>query len=338
MARIKLNEAVDRKREVLFTLVDRANSDLRIAGHVFVLGEMKVRTPGAAKGDVALAQIHEIGGGDYGIFLTDAQVALAGPGFIEIDGSLAAAIPTTIEFEIYDPADYLSPAAVAGTTTLLPAGPVTLADLENVIRTRGDYLSSLTFRPAYIRREIQAAWVELYEIMDDSQEGWWDTDAEVATVAGQAYVALPGNCWRVKAIDILEGNKWPPLEVVPVGYRNRSRTQGRPTLYRLTARGADLSPIPNGVYTLRVTYAPKCPAIGDGDAVEMYGWEEFVIERALLAIDEREERDTSARWRRLYDPENGLKQRIVKGAHKRKQQGPELLNMFADADSWDGVY
>src|SRR4051812_1788595 len=119
-ALIKLAETEDRKREVLFTLVDRTNSDLRIAGHAFVLGEMKIRAPGGVKGDVALAHIHEIGGGGYGVYLTDARVVSAGAGLLEIDVSLAAAIPATYAFTIYDPADFLSPTAVAGVTTLLP--------------------------------------------------------------------------------------------------------------------------------------------------------------------------------------------------------------------------
>jgi hypothetical protein len=337
MSRIKLNETVDRKREVLFALVDRANPDLRIAGHAFVLGEMKLKTPGVAKIDLPTAQIHEYGGGDYGAYLTDAQVALAGVGFIEIDGSLAAAIPNTLEFEIFDPADFLSPAAVAGTTTLLPAGPVTLADLEQIIRERGDYLSSLTYTSTYVRKEIQAAWNEFYELMDDTNEGWWNTELEVFTVASQAYIALPADCWRVKALDILDGTEWCDLHPVPIGYRNRSKATDRPQYYRMTARGADLAPVPNGVYTLRFTYAPKCPQLDDDSAIELYGWQEFIIERALLAIDERAEKPLNERWKRLYDPEDGLKTRIKRGAQKRQQQEPEYLSMrggYVSDEEW----
>jgi hypothetical protein len=327
-------ETVDRKRTVTFVLTDRADNDARITGHTFATGEIKIAAPGGSIGNADVSRIVEIGGGAYGLQLTDAQVLLAGAGVLEIDESLTAAVPQTLGFQIDDPDDFgADSSSGSGSSALLPAGTVTLASLRSLVRLRGDYLSSLTFDDDYLNLEIQAAWVELFELMDDVGEGWWDSQGTVSTTASVAYVAAPSTCKRVLGVDILEGGEYRELRQVATGARNRyGSSTGQPVAYRLSSRGIELFPTPAAVYTLRVTFSPICPALHESNGIELYGLHEYIVTAALLRLDQREERPLGERLAEL----ERQRQRVVKAASKRKQQEPEYLNLrMGDGEDMD---
>lgn len=212
------------------------------------------------------------------------------------------------------------------------AADITLALLRPLIRQRGDYLSSLTFTNTYIDGEIQAANRELYELVDEVHEGWWDTSGTVSTVAAQPYVALPSGCWRVRGIDIANGSGWDELRQVTIGDRNRfGASTAKPEAYRLSARGAELFATPNAVYSLRVTYTPVCPALSESAGIELYGWHEYIIVGALLRMDQRSKRPLGERQQEL----ERQRQRVVMSASKRKGQEPEYLQL---REGWGGTY
>lgn len=215
------------------------------------------------------------------------------------------------------------------------AASVTLASLRSLIRFRGDYLSSLTFTDAYLNLEIQAGWVELYELMDDVGEGWWSTEGTVTTAANTAYVAAPATCKRVIGVDILDGGSYRELRQVGPSDRNRyGSATGMPEAYRMSARGIELLPTPGAVYTLRVTFSPLCPALSESTPIELYGLEEYVVTAALLRLDQREERPLGERMAEL----ERQRQRVVKAASKRKQQEPDYLNLREDYGGDWGLY
>lgn len=319
-------ETSDAKREVIFALVD-INDDLaRVAGHTFATGEIKIAAPASSLANADITRIREIGGGSYALRLTDAQVANAGAGVLTIDPSLSAAVPASIAFSVDDPDDFGDDTAASPTPgTLLPAGLVTLASLRNLIRLRGDYLSSLTYDDDYLNLEIQAAWVELFELIDDTNENWWDTEGSVSTVANQQYISLPSTCKRVQAIDIIVGTEPVELKQIAKGRRNAYGSGiGRPTSYRLSSRGIELFPKPDAVYSLRVTFSPICPALDEEDGIELYGLEEYIVVGALYRIDQRAESSMiQARFTELMRQ----KERVIKAASARKQQEPEYLNL-----------
>lgn len=325
-------ETVDRKRTVTFVLTDRTDPDARVPGHTFTTGEIKIAAPGGTIGNADVSRIIEIGGGAYGLQLTDAQVTLAGSGVLEIDESLTAAVPQTIGFQIDDPDDFgADSSSSSGSSALLPAGTITLAAIRSLVRLRGDYLSSLTFTDAYLNLEIQAAWVELFELMDDVGEGWWDSQGTVSTSADTAYVAAPSTCKRVLGVDILEGGEYRELRQIGTGGRNKyGQSTGQPLAYRLSSRGIELFPTPNAVYTLRVTFSPICPALSEEDGIELYGLHEYIVTAALLRLDQREERPLGERLAEL----ERQRQRVIKAASKRKQQEPEYLNL-RERDGYD---
>jgi hypothetical protein len=201
----------------------------------------------------------------------------------------------------------------------------TLATIRDKVRKRGDYPTSAVFTDAYVNTEIQASWAELYELVDDVSEGWWDTTGTVVTVDAQAYVALPADCWRVKGVDLLVGSEYVAMRQIGTGDRNRfGASTARPVAYRTTARGLDLFPTPNGVYTIRVTYAPVAPALIEGTERNYINhWDEYIIVSTLLKLDEREERETASRINAL----DRVAFRIRSSATKRRQAEPEYLNL-----------
>lgn len=319
---IFLGETLDRKREVEFDLQDA--SDSPITSHVFASGEILIRAPGGTLISADVTRIFEIGNGTYVLQLTDAQVAFAGSGVIQIAAALTGAQDLHYPFHVVDPADFgTSGGGGGGGGTALPIGPVKLTDLINIVRLRGDYLSSLTFTVAYLTHEIQAAWAELYELVAETYEGWWDKSSTLPTVAAQGFIGLPVDCWRVQGIDILCGNEYRQLRQIGISQRNRyGASTAQPLAYRLSVRGIELYPTPNAAYTLRVNYTPIVTTLDD-TGIQLYGWEEYVITGALLRLDQRSEKPTGERQAEL----ERCKQRVIMAAQRRRQQEPEYLVM-----------
>lgn len=199
----------------------------------------------------------------------------------------------------------------------------TLAEINAIVRFRGDYQNKQKFSDTNVNAEIQTAFGKFYEIVDDESEGWWDTDATVTTVAAQAYIALPADCWRVKAVYIVRDGQPYPLPKVSPGTRHRYGSEnGEPRAYRLTARGVDLYPTPDTAYTLSITYAPIAPTLSG--AREWYnGWDDYVIAETLLALDTRERKPLGDRIKSRDDAQA----RLVAAASKRDSNGPELINL-----------
>lgn len=212
-------------------------------------------------------------------------------------------------------------------------GSRTLADITTIVRFRGDFRNVQRFPTANVQSEIQAAWAELYELIADTQEGYWDTDLLVLTTVGTTFSALPNDTWRVRGVDRLDGTSYLQLRQVGIEDRNRFSTDtGEPVAYRLTSRGLDLYPTPNAVYTIRVTYTPIAPTLDEEIPFTYYNaWEEFVIYGALLRLALNEERDVSS-WQQQLDYQ---RQRITRGASQRKAQEPEYIPIGGGYDEID---
>ncbi len=196
-----------------------------------------------------------------------------------------------------------------------------LAEILAIVRFRGDFRNTVRFPAANIETEIQAAWAELYELIADTNEGYWDTTAPLLTVAAQEYVALPSDAWRVRKLSRLDGSDYIPMDQIGIDRIDRFGTSnGRPVAFRLTARGADLYQVPDAVYTLRIVYTPVAPVLFE--ARQWYnGWEEYVIYGALIRLTLNEER-SSGDWQAQLDM---ARARIVRGASQRKAQEPEYI-------------
>lgn len=208
------------------------------------------------------------------------------------------------------------------------------AQLRSTIRSRGDYTNVRRFPNDYVNGEIQTAFNHFWRIVGEAHQGWWDKEGTVATTAAVQYVALPADAKILKALDRLDGNEY--VEMPQVGLEHRSRfgpTQGKPLAHRLSARGIEMTPTPNAVYTLRLVYSPKPPALTENEQYEWYdGWEDFVIEKVLWELDSREGKPLSDRAMKLEVAEKALRA----SAAQRRQTEPEYLRLRESAgDTFD---
>lgn len=208
-----------------------------------------------------------------------------------------------------------------------------LADIRSIVRFRGDLRNTVRFPDADIDKEIQAAFGEGYELVAKTNEGYYVTTGTASTAAGTDFVALPTGTWEVHAIDRLDGSDYQPM--VRVGIKDRNRwgaTRGKPEGFRLTARGSDLYPTPDAIYTLRVTYTPVAPTL-DATSREFYnGWEEYTIFGALVRLYLNQNRD-AAEWERQLAKQAA---RLPGAAGERNASGPEYLNLYlSDGADWD---
>lgn len=206
--------------------------------------------------------------------------------------------------------------------------------LRSTIRSRGDYTNVRRFSNEHLNAEMQTAFNHFWRIVDEAHQGWWDKEGTVATTSAVAYVALPADAKAVKGVDRLDGSEY--VEMPQVGLEHRSRfgaTRGKPLAHRLSSRGIELTPTPDAVYTLRVMYSPKPPALTENEQHEWYdGWEDFVIEKVLWELDSREGKPLSDRAMKLEVAEKALRS----SAAVRRQSEPEYLRLRESVgDSFD---
>jgi hypothetical protein len=215
---------------------------------------------------------------------------------------------------------------------------ITLSAIRDIVRFRGSFENSQKFTTARLNVEINAAYAELYELIADSNEGYFDTTATAATVAAQDYVDLPATFWRLRGVDILVGGRYYELDQIGIAERNRYQsTSGRPCAYRTAAGGARgriiLYPTPTGVDTLRITYTPTVTALSaDGDTIEAYNdWSDYVCAATLLRLYQREERPLGEQQQEVAR----ITARIIKATAQRRAAEPELLTPRGQFDFTD---
>ncbi len=212
----------------------------------------------------------------------------------------------------------------------------TLAQLITTVRNRGNLRNAIRFPDSVLTTDIQSAFGEFYALVVRSHQGFYDTDGTVVTVANQPYVALPTGTWAIRAVDLLDGGEYVSLRKAGIKDRNRygTATRDKPVAYRPTARGIDLFPVPNAVYTIRITYVPVAPTL-DTTAREFYnGWEEYAINGALIRLCGVQHTDASI-WVRVITETEA---RITAEANEHATQEPEYLNLFGEGDAiedWD---
>ena len=210
----------------------------------------------------------------------------------------------------------------------------TLTDIRNIVRFRGDLRNTTRFPNADIDKEIQAAFGEGYELVANTNEGYYITEETVLTTANQRHVVLPTCTWKTHAVDRLDGDQYIPVQRIGIKDRNRfSATAGKPEGHRLTKRGIELYPTPDAIYTLRLTITPTAPLLSDDVSEEFYnGWEEYTIFGALVRLYLNQNRDASE-WERQLQKQAA---RLSVVPSERNATGPEYLNLYeSDGADWD---
>lgn len=205
------------------------------------------------------------------------------------------------------------------------------ATIRQMIRDRGDYTNTRKFTNTYLDTEIQTAFNRFWGIVDEAHQGWWDTEGTSPTVTGTAYAALPADAKAVKAIDRLDGSDYVPLDQISISERNKySSSSGVPIAYWLSARGIELRPTPDAIYTLRVLYTPKPATLDESTPREWYdGWEDFIIAKVLMECAKRDKTIGQDHFAALDAAEKALRA----STSARRQQEPEYLNLREHDDT-----
>ena len=205
----------------------------------------------------------------------------------------------------------------------------TLTTLRDRCRVLGDYTRSSVITDAFLTEQVNDAIGEYSDLLDERWEGYRDTTGTIPTVANTATVALPANFLKARAVDILDSDRYRPLERLQLRgiYRFENRTE-RPVGYLHVGTNLELFPTPDAVYTIRLRYVPTATVlVADADTIDVpNGWEGFIIHTALLKVDEKEERSLGDRLQII----DRYRQRIINAAADRNTAEPEYLHIPGD--------
>lgn len=89
-----------------------------------------------------------------------------------------------------------------------------------------------------------------------------ETVFSAATTSGQQAVALPDGFRQLRTVRLVADDGY-PLAPVTLNYLHAQFTDnsGRPQVYAIANGGLQIGPVPDGVYTLSLTYIDKIPAL-----------------------------------------------------------------------------
>lgn len=283
---------------VTFHLCDVNNPIAPIDNHVFTLGEVTVAGPGFAETPVALANIAFVAHGDYTAQLTTAQAAAAGKVFVFCNAAVSQ--PASAEETIVDPALFANGGAGGGNGGPLAASGFrtwTLAQLQSAVQHRGQYENSIDITPTLITEFLNEAIAELWDLIVEKWADYYTISATFAVVAGTDSYQLPGGFYKLRKVELQwTSTTWHRLEPHDLAISHEFRIgSGRHYRYRLQAGSLVFVPVPQQAEAIRLYYVPCAPLLaGPTDAIDgINGYEELVIQLALLRCKRREDLDTS---------------------------------------------
>lgn len=175
---------------------------------------------------------------------------------------------------------------------------VTLTTLRTRVRERADMVGSsfvgdtATGLDAWINEGHQ----KLHGMLVDALgEEYVSTSTSLATVAGQSDYNLPSGFFKLYGIDLEYQGETHPLLPFMRPERNAWRLEELnlkgPPRYLLTGSKLRLYPIPSGVLSGTIYYAPEATVLVNGSDSVTYpnGWEKFVVLYAAIQALLKEE-------------------------------------------------
>lgn len=198
------------------------------------------------------------------------------------------------------------------------------------MRRKGNYPNSGN-HPAspvsdtFFTEELNGAIAEYQSILDKRWEGYRDKTGTIATVANTATAALPADLKSIRAKPyILVGSTPYRLSRLnPSQVDTYYGIRDIPSGYLLTGDTMEFFPTPNAVYTVNLRYTPTTTVLVSGsDSIAIpNGWERFVIDLALRAVDQQQNRSVQDRLAILAL----LEAEVVDTSADRDVAGPEYI-------------
>lgn len=206
----------------------------------------------------------------------------------------------------------------------------TLEELRDAFRDLGDYPAShRKITDPRVNGWLNRAIGNYCDLLDETHEGHRDTVDTLATTNGTATVTLFADFLKAKAVDIQIDGEWVPLRRLSIrqtyGYDSEN---GEPVGYLQRGNVLELFPTPDAVYAIRLRYVPAVPTlVDDADSIDVpNGWEEFILETALLSADKMMDKPLNDR----KDSIERARQRVARAAEGRNQAEPEYLVPHGD--------
>lgn len=216
---------------------------------------------------------------------------------------------------------------------------ITLSQLRTGSRQRADMENSDFISDTELNGYINSEIAELHDLLI----GAYDSDYNVRSVTfstaandgeydlpnGTLYSSAPA-FYKLRGVDIQNGNKWITLKPFNFNERNRSSDLslglvGGPNVrYRLLGSSLMFAPAPDGIYTVKLWYIPVATKLtADADTLDdLNQYSEYVMVGAAIKMLLKEESDVTV----LMAQKMALAQRIKEMAQNRDAGQPEAVS------------
>lgn len=152
----------------------------------------------------------------------------------------------------------------------MPAPPALIATLLTSIRQRLwlDSASEVLWTDARLTEQLQAGWVELWELCVDAWgTGYFEQESDITITSGDTPATPPAGCWQILELILVDGTGRQKLEIFSrddeADFPWPQQNTGKPKAWRPAAQGLKFWPVPDKTYTVRVRYVPMPPAFVD---------------------------------------------------------------------------
>ncbi len=221
---------------------------------------------------------------------------------------------------------------------------VTASQLETAVRRRTDTITDTHVSQAEIFEYLSNWRAELYEILVNSGLFYHEEKQQITSTGVASYDLTSYNILSIMRVDYVVSNDdvRPVIEIDIRDVHRVSRSvRERAMFFRHIKDTIYFYPPPPTGQIYELIYIPNPGVIDDGaDQVDgVMGWEDFLITGASMDVLAKQDRHESmaVQDKRMNDPKNGIRARIVRAAQTRGNgQARSLIQRSPQAEDFLG--
>ena len=209
---------------------------------------------------------------------------------------------------------------------------ITLAQLKSQARDRADMANSQFVSDSELVNYINGSIAELHDLLIAAYDNeYFITEYTFSTVSGTDSYALPADFYKLRGIDSRVGtDQWFTLQPFNFNERNSKNellsylAYGNNFRYRIMGSNLVFSPVPQGVYNIKLWYIPVATKLSSNSDTlnDLNQFSEYVIVDAAIKMANKEEADVSV----LAAQKAELKRRIEVMAQNRNADKSESIS------------
>jgi len=186
---------------------------------------------------------------------------------------------------------------------------VTLSGLRDRIYELGELREAYVSKTA-LREEINQSIAELYDLVVQADQGYYESTDTITVVSGTASYSLPTDYYKTIGVDVQrsDGSTWINLRRYNHTERNKYSNYGGGinrewTEYRVRGGNIVFTPSPTWSGSARHFYIPTPTKLtDDGDTFDgVAGWDDYVVYDCLVKFVGGKEEGDAAVWQSLFD-------------------------------------